>query len=99
MDAYLRRSGIVPHDRFELDALDGIVALVSAGLGVAIIPDWVGSHPQGTAMARLALQATIPVRTVGLYSRSVSARQDLIALVTSTFRASMTCLGGKANTS
>ena len=49
VDAYLRRSGIVPHDRFELDALDGIVALVSAGLGVAIIPDWVGPHPQGTA--------------------------------------------------
>jgi len=33
---------------------------------------------------------------VGLYSRSVSARQDLIALVTSTFRASMTCPVGEA---
>jgi DNA-binding transcriptional LysR family regulator len=96
VDAYLRRSGIVPHDRFELDALDGIVALVSAGLGVAIIPDWVGPHPQGTAITRLALPAPIPVRTVGLYSRSVSARQDLIALVTSTFRASMTCPVGEA---
>jgi len=96
VDAYLRRSGIVPHDRFELDALDGIVALVSAGLGVAIIPDWVGPHPQGTAVTRLALPAPIPVRTVGLYSRSVSARQDLIALVTSTFRASMTCPVGEA---
>jgi DNA-binding transcriptional LysR family regulator len=96
VDAYLRRSGIVPRDRFELDALDGIVALVSAGLGVAIIPDWVGPHPQGTAITRLALPAPIPVRTVGLYSRSVSARQDLIALVTSTFRASMTCPVGEA---
>jgi DNA-binding transcriptional LysR family regulator len=99
VDAYLRRSGIVPRDRFELDGLDGIVALVSAGLGVAIIPDWVGPHPQDTSVARLPLPAPIPTRTVGLYSRSVSARQDLIALVTATFQACMTRSVGEANTS
>ena len=60
VDAYLRRSGIVPRDRFELDGLDGIVALVSAGLGVAIIPDWVGPHPQDTSVARLPLPAAYP---------------------------------------
>lgn len=86
VDAYLRRSGIVPRDRFELDALDGIVALVSAGLGIAIIPDWAGPYPQGTVVTRLPLPPPIPHRIVGLYSQSLSARHDLIALVTSTYQ-------------
>jgi len=86
VDAYLRRSEIVVRDRFELDALDGIVAMVAAGLGVAIIPDWVGPRPQGAAVAQLSLPPPVPVRSVGLYSRRLSSRQELIALVTETFR-------------
>jgi DNA-binding transcriptional LysR family regulator len=87
VDGFLRRNAIVPRDRFELDALDGIVAMVSAGLGVAIIPDWVGPRPEGAVVGRLALPPPVPSRTVGLYSRSLSPRQHLIALVTGTFRA------------
>ncbi len=86
VDAYLRRSEIVVRDRFELDALDGIVAMVAAGLGIAIIPDWVGPRPQGAAVAQLSLPPPVPVRSVGLYSRRLSPRQELIALVTETFR-------------
>lgn len=86
VDDFLRRSAIVPRDRFELDALDGIVAMVSAGLGVAVIPDWAGPRPEGTRVTRLPLPPPVPSRVVGLYSRSLSPRQDLIALVSETFR-------------
>ncbi|MDI4665500.1 LysR family transcriptional regulator [Xanthobacter autotrophicus] len=85
VDRYLRTIGVVPRDRIELDALDGIVAMVSAGLGVAIIPDWTGPRPQGTQVACLPLPPPAPVRNVGIYCRSMSPRQDLIALLTETF--------------
>jgi DNA-binding transcriptional LysR family regulator len=86
VDAYLRRIGVTPRDRIELDALDGIVAMVSAGLGVAIIPDWIGPRPKGTNVAQISLQPPVPARVVGLYRRALSHRQDLIDIVDATFR-------------
>lgn len=86
VEAYLRAIGVTPRDRIELDALDGIVAMVSAGLGVAIIPDWAGPRPKGTAVAQISLQPPVPARVVGLYHRGLSHRQDLIDIVDATFR-------------
>lgn len=87
VDHWLKANALHVHDRIELDALDGIVAMVSAGLGVAIIPDWAGPRPQGVAVSTLALPPPTPVRRVGLYHRRLSPRQDLIALLTPAFRA------------
>jgi DNA-binding transcriptional LysR family regulator len=86
VDDYLRRTGAGVVDRFELDALDGIVAMVSAGLGVAIIPDWRGPHPRGTAVRRIALPGSPPDRVIGLYSRAQSPRQDLARVLTEAFQ-------------
>ena len=40
VDNYLKQVGIRPEEWMELDALDAIAALVSRGLGVALVPDW-----------------------------------------------------------
>ncbi len=85
VDEYLRRNGIVPRERFELDALNGIVALVSAGLGVSIIPDWDGPRPQGTPVVSIPLAKPVPERLVGLYSQRSPLRKDLVALIEATF--------------
>jgi DNA-binding transcriptional LysR family regulator len=85
VDDYLRRNGFVPHERFELDALNGIVALVSAGLGISIIPDWDGPRPQGTPVVTLPLPKPVPERVVGLYSQRSPLRRGLVDLVAATF--------------
>lgn len=86
VDEYMRTNGIVPHERFELDALNGIVALVSAGLGISIIPDWDGPRPQGTPVVTLQLPKPVPSRIVGLYSQRAPLRKDLVDLVAATFK-------------
>ena len=86
VDDYLKRTGLQPRDRYELDALDAIVAMVSAGLGVAIIPDWTGPHPEGTPVIRRPLPPPSATRNIGLYRRSMSARQDLLDIVERAFR-------------
>ncbi|MFG1280470.1 LysR substrate-binding domain-containing protein [Xanthobacter autotrophicus] len=86
VDRFLRTTGIVVRERIELDALDGIVAMVAAGLGVAIIPDWTGPRLEGAKVLTLPLPPPQPTRTIGLYSRTLSIRQDLIALVEDSYR-------------
>lgn len=81
VDAYLKRTDIKPVERYELDALDGIVAMVSAGLGVAIIPDWAGPRLEGVDFAKLALPPPAVSRVVGLFHRKGSARRGLIEVV------------------
>ncbi len=39
-DQYLRTAGIVPRERFELNALNAIAVMVDRGLGVSLVPDW-----------------------------------------------------------
>ena len=40
VDRFLRQQGLKVREWLELDALDAIAALVSRGLGIAIVPDW-----------------------------------------------------------
>lgn len=42
IDAALARHGIRVSSRMEIDTLDGVLALVAAGLGVSIVPDHMG---------------------------------------------------------
>lgn len=85
VDEYLRRNGIVPRERFELDALNGIVAMVSAGLGVSIIPDWHGPRPEGAPVVTMQLPKPVPERVVGLYSQRSPLRSDLVQLIADTY--------------
>lgn len=76
-DDYLRQVGIEPIERYELDALDSIAAVVEQGLGVSLVPDWAGPWARGKALRKYALPQPGFSRHVGLLwnTASIRARQ------------------------
>ena len=70
-DQYLRAAGIVPRERFELNALNAIAVMVDRGLGVSLVPDWVRPWPEGLQLVRIPLPNAFEPRRVGVvWSRS-----------------------------
>ena len=70
-DQYLRLAGIVPRERFELNALNAIAVMVDRGLGVSLVPDWARPWPEGLNVVRLALPRACEPRRIGVvWSRS-----------------------------
>jgi DNA-binding transcriptional LysR family regulator len=70
-DQYLRMAGIVPHERFELNALNAIAVMVDRGLGVSLVPDWARPWPEGLNLVRMALPLACEPRRIGVvWSRS-----------------------------
>ena len=77
-DAYLRKAGIVPHERFELSSLPAIAMLVDRGLGVSLAPDASVPWWRGLRVARLPL-ADLPYRRrFGIIWPRASVRTRLI---------------------
>jgi DNA-binding transcriptional LysR family regulator len=77
-DHYLQENGIQPRERFELDALDGIVSFVALGLGVSLVPDWARATPLPETVVALPLPANAPFRTVGMLWPAQSAHSRLL---------------------
>ncbi|HSX63374.1 MAG TPA: LysR family transcriptional regulator [Pseudoxanthomonas sp.] len=70
-DEYLRVAGIVPHERFELNALNAIAVMVDRGLGVSLVPDWARPWPEGLRLVRIPLPNECVPRRIGIvWSRS-----------------------------
>ncbi len=70
-DQYLRMTGITPHERFELNALNAIAVMVDRGLGVSLVPDWAPPWPEGLHLARIPLPESFEPRRIGIvWSRS-----------------------------
>jgi DNA-binding transcriptional LysR family regulator len=70
-DQYLRLAGIVPRERFELNALNAIAVMVDRGLGVSLVPDWARPWPEGLKLARIPLPREFEPRRIGIvWSRS-----------------------------
>ncbi|NZA26316.1 LysR family transcriptional regulator [Luteimonas sp. SJ-92] len=72
-DEYLRRVGIVPRERFEVNALNAIAVMVDRGLGVSLVPDWARPWPEGLDLVRLPLpeaHLVEPRRIGAVWSRS-----------------------------
>ena len=65
-EAYLRRYGIRPTERFELNALEAIAVMVDRGLGVSLVPDWAPSWPAGRSLVKKSLPHAFARRCVGL---------------------------------
>jgi DNA-binding transcriptional LysR family regulator len=81
-DTYLRRYGIRPRERFELNALEAIAVLVDRGLGVSLGPDWPLSWPAGHTLVRKALPRPFAPRCVGLvWSRATPRVRFVLALL------------------
>jgi DNA-binding transcriptional LysR family regulator len=88
-DEYLRKVGITPHERFEVNALNAIAVMVDRGLGVSLVPDWARPWPEGLRLARISLpQPSVPRRIGVIWSRaSVRLRLVNVLLDESTVRA------------
>lgn len=78
VDDYLRRVGIVPRDRFELNAIEAIAVMVSRDLGVAILPLSTNDAIQRLGLAVIALPAPCEPRRFGLIWPRGSSRISLI---------------------
>jgi DNA-binding transcriptional LysR family regulator len=78
IDKYLSKHGIRPHERFELDGIDAIAAMVDRGLGVALLPDYAPPWPEGLRIRKIPLPAPGLSRRIGLLWMRGSLRSDLI---------------------
>ena len=89
-DAYLRENDIVPHERFELNALNAIAVMVDRGLGVSIVPDYAQPWPEGLQLVRMPLPQPSEPRRIGtVWSRS-TVRIRLVTVLLAEARAAMT---------
>ena len=77
-DAYLRKAGIVPRERFELSSLPTIAMLVDRGLGVSLAPDASVPWWRGLRVARLPLADQPYRRRFGVIWPRASVRMRLI---------------------
>ena len=77
-DTYLRRHGLKPRERFELNALEAIAVMIDRGLGVSLVPDWPLSWPAGHTLVRRALPHPFAPRCVGLVWSRATARLRLV---------------------
>jgi DNA-binding transcriptional LysR family regulator len=77
-DAYLRKAGIVPHERFELSSLPAVAMLVDRGLGVSLAPDASVQWWRGLRVARLPLADQPYRRRFGIVWPRASVRTRLI---------------------
>jgi DNA-binding transcriptional LysR family regulator len=77
-DAYLRKAGITPHERFELSSLPAIAMLVDRGLGMSLAPDVSLPAVRGLRVARIALADQSYRRRFGVIWPRASVRTRLI---------------------
>src|SRR2546427_349269 len=77
-DQYLRLAGIVPRERFELNALNAIAVMVDRGLGVSLVPDWARPWPEGLKLARIPLPREFEPRRIGIVWSRATIRLRLV---------------------
>ena len=78
IDGYLRKAGIQPKERYELDGLELIAVMVDRGLGVSLLPDWAPPWPEGLSLRKLPLPDRSFKRRTGLLWARASLRARLI---------------------
>jgi len=78
IDNYLRKVGIRPNERLELDGLDAIAVMVDRGLGISLLPDWAPPWPEGLTLRKIALPDRSFTRRIGLLWMRASLRVGLI---------------------
>jgi DNA-binding transcriptional LysR family regulator len=92
-DEYLRRHGIIPHERFELNALNAIAVMVDRALGVSIVPDWSPPWPEGISIVRLPLPVKEIGRRIGVVWSRGTIRMRLVNVLLEEASAT-SCLSG-----
>jgi DNA-binding transcriptional LysR family regulator len=79
-EEYLRNAGIVPRERFELNALNAIAVMVDRGLGVSLVPDWARPWPEGLRLVRIPLPDASAKRSIGIVWSRSSVRVRLVTV-------------------
>ncbi|MEZ2417886.1 LysR family transcriptional regulator [Luteibacter sp. RCC_6_2] len=95
-DDYLRANGIVPRERFELNALNAIAVMVDRGLGVSLVPDWAQPWPEGLDLVRLPLPKPSEPRRIGIVWSRSSVRVRLVTVLLQEGRKAMATLSSPA---
>lgn len=82
-EQYLRAAGIVPCERFELNALNAIAVMVDRGLGVSLVPDWAPPWPAGLEVVRMPLPLPKPIvaRRIGIVWSLGTVRVRLVRVL------------------
>ena len=88
-DDYLRANGIVPRERFELNALNAIAVMVDRGLGVSLVPDWAQPWPEGLQLVRIPLPNPAVPRRIGIVWSRSSVRVRLVTVLLQESRKAM----------
>ena len=78
VDGYLRKHGIRPRERFELDGAEAIAAMVDRGLGVSLVPDCGLLWSEGLSIAKIAVRDRTFTRRIGLIWARTSVRARLV---------------------
>src|SRR5712671_3743773 len=78
VEGYLRKYGIRPRERYELDGAEAIAAMVDRGLGVSLMPDWAPPWPEGLSLAKIAVRDRTFTRRIGLIWARTSVRVRLV---------------------
>ncbi|WP_215751931.1 LysR family transcriptional regulator [Gluconobacter sp. P5E10] len=77
-DDYLRRTGIWPHERLELDALEVITTIVNQGIGVSLIPDWSLPWARDFYLKKISLPDPVPYRNLGFLFQKDTPKRPLV---------------------
>jgi len=80
-DRYLRRAGIVPHERFEISSLAAIAMLVARGVGVSVAPDAATAWWPTLPVVRLPLPNPSEARRFGIVWQRASPRASVIEVL------------------
>jgi DNA-binding transcriptional LysR family regulator len=80
-EEYLRKVGITPRERFEVNALNAIAVMVDRGLGVSLVPDWARPWPEGLRLARIPLPEESVPRCLGIIWSRASVRLRLVTVL------------------
>ncbi len=75
---YLRKAGIRPRERFEMDTLEATAVMVDRGLGVALVHDWAPPWPEGLSLRKIPLPPNPFGRRMGLIWNRASVRVRLV---------------------
>ena len=78
VDAYLRKAGIQPRERFEINSFEAIAVMVDRRLGVSVLPEWAPPWPEGLSLAKLPVPDRSFVNGIGLVWARTSRRLRLV---------------------
>ncbi len=89
IDRYLTRKGLHPDEYMELDSVEGILAMVERGLGVAIVPERAVSEAHRQRIVVSPMDDADAVRDVSLIFRNHATNLPLLEVVLASFQSAV----------